>query len=106
MVKLCLALGLSGLRLFGFVTDPCLTNAQIHRAVGDPEPARGVPEPTVDLRVVTWNIEQGLDYDALLSVVRRLDPVVLLLQEVARDCRRKLYRDVPAELAAALDMNW
>jgi endonuclease/exonuclease/phosphatase family metal-dependent hydrolase len=106
MGKLCLALGLAGLRVFGFVTDPWLTNDEIHHVIGDPARVQRESNPDHDLKVVTWNIERGSAYDAILSVIHRLDPDVLLLQEVDRDCRRTGYRNVAAALAAALDMNW
>jgi endonuclease/exonuclease/phosphatase family metal-dependent hydrolase len=106
MRKICLVLGLTGLRVFGFMSDPWLANEEIHRITG--ESARIVRAWTApqDLSVVTWNIERGSAYDAVLSVLRRLDPDVVLLQEVDRDCRRTGYRHVARDLATALDMNW
>jgi endonuclease/exonuclease/phosphatase family metal-dependent hydrolase len=107
-----LALALTGLlRVFGFMTDPWLPDEVIHRVEG--EPARiartsgnrelAGHEP---LKVVTWNIARGEEYDAIVTVLRRLDADVLLLQEVDRFCRRTGYRDVARDLAVALDMNW
>jgi endonuclease/exonuclease/phosphatase family metal-dependent hydrolase len=106
MGKLCLALGLAGLRVFGFVTDPWLSDDEIHRVVGDSSRVHRAAMPGEALKVVTWNIERGSAYDAILSTISLLDPDVLLLQEVDRDCRRTNYRNIAAELAAALDMNW
>jgi endonuclease/exonuclease/phosphatase family metal-dependent hydrolase len=105
-VALCLALGLSSLRVFGFLTDPWLSKNDIHTVIG--EPSRVVRDTPVsrDLKVVTWNIERGQAYDEILTVLRRLDADVLLLQEVDRDCRRTNYRNVARDLAVALDMNW
>jgi endonuclease/exonuclease/phosphatase family metal-dependent hydrolase len=105
MGRLCLALGLSGLRVIGFLTDPWLSATVIHQVVGEPSRIeRSVPQG--DLSVVTWNIERGMAYDAVLTVLRRLDADVILLQEVDRGCRRTEYRDVARDLASALDMNW
>src|SRR5215210_5529293 len=105
MGRLCLALGLSGLRVIGFFTDPRLSTSEIHQVIG--EPARvASARPAADLAVVTWNIERGTAYQAILSVLRRLNADVVLLQEVDRDCRRTEYRDVARDLAVALDMNW
>lgn len=107
MGKLCLGLALPGvLRLLGFVTDPLLSPAEIHRIVG--EPARiNRPIPDVNhLSVVTWNIEQGQQYDSILKALRTLDADVILLQEVDRHVRRTGYRDVARDLAHALDLNW
>jgi endonuclease/exonuclease/phosphatase family metal-dependent hydrolase len=107
------------LRLLGFVTDPWLSDRDIHRVVGRPEPAAGPAKatreadadgllhvPSTRLNIVTWNIEQGMAYDAILRTLRTLDADILLLQEVDRHCRRTGYRDVARDLAEALDMNW
>ena len=59
MGKLCLALGLTGLRVFGFVTDPWLPNDDIHRVVGDAARLQRATAPGEALNVVTWNIERG-----------------------------------------------
>jgi endonuclease/exonuclease/phosphatase family metal-dependent hydrolase len=105
MGKVCLALGLSGLRVFGFITEPWLNSRDIHQVIGEPSRiARTIDSD--DLQVVTWNIERGTAYDAILSVLRGLDADVILLQEVDRDCRRTEYRQVARDLAAALGMNW
>lgn len=96
------------LRLLGFVSEPWLSDREIHRVVG--EPARVTAAARIDaerpLNVVTWNIERGMAYDAILDTLRRLDADILLLQEVDRGCRRTGYRDVARDLARALDMNW
>ena len=105
MGRLCLAVGLSGLRVLGFFTDPWLSARDIHQVVGEPSRFERTVT-TADLQVVTWNIERGLAYDAILAVLRRLDADVILLQEVDRNCRRTEYRDVARDLAHALEMNW
>jgi endonuclease/exonuclease/phosphatase family metal-dependent hydrolase len=101
---LCLAVGLSSLRVLGFFTDPLLSARQIHQVIG--EPARVERMAADHLEVVTWNIEQGMAYEAILSVLQGLDADVILLQEVDRHCRRTEYRHVARDLAEALDMNW
>ncbi len=101
-----LALGLWSLRVFGFFTEPLLSHADIHRVVGD---AARIVRPSSDpddLKIVTWNIERGTEYDAILEVLRSLNADVVLLQEVDWSCRRTNYRDVPRDLAGALGMNW
>src|SRR5829696_2316680 len=105
MGRLCLALGLSGLRVIGFFTDPWLSTRVIHQVIGEPTRVEHRPPPAADLDVVTWNIERGTAYEAILSVLRRLDADIVLLQEVDRDCRRTEYRHVARDLAGALDMN-
>jgi endonuclease/exonuclease/phosphatase family metal-dependent hydrolase len=107
MARSCLVLALFGaVRLLGFASDPWLDDAEIHRVVGEPARIqRGAPAE-VDLSVITWNIERGKAYDSVLSVLRSLDPDIVLLQEVDRFCRRTGYRDVARDLAHALGMNW
>jgi endonuclease/exonuclease/phosphatase family metal-dependent hydrolase len=107
MGKLCLALALPAfLRVIGFVVEPLLDDAQIHRTIGEPARIRRhVPDPA-QLSVVTWNIERGKEYDAIVRVLKALDADVVLLQEVDRECRRTGYRNVARDLAHALDMNW
>jgi endonuclease/exonuclease/phosphatase family metal-dependent hydrolase len=106
MSKLWLTLGLSGLRVFGFVTEPWLSNDTIHRVIG--EPAR-IDRPWTGedhLEIITWNVERGTQYSSILGVLRELDADILLLQEVDRDCRRTDYRHVARDLSRALGMNW
>lgn len=105
MGRLCLALGLSSLRVLGFLTEPWLSTRDIHQVVGEPARIERAAA-TGDVRVVTWNIERGTAYDAILSELRRLEADVVLLQEVDRGCRRTGYRDVASDLANALEMNW
>ena len=107
MGKLCLALTLPAfLRVIGFFVEPLLSDADIHRVGGEPARiSKDVPDPP-HLSVVTWNIERGQQYEAILGELKALDADVLLLQEVDRGCRRTGYRDVARDLAHALDMNW
>ena len=103
----CLALGITGLlRVFGFLTDPLLSEQEIHRIVGEPARVAGSRVRPDDLKVVTWNIERGDEYESVLALLRTLNADILLLQEVDWHCRRTGYRDVPRDLAEALQMNW
>ncbi len=96
---------LAVLRLAGHFTDPVLSSAQIHRIVG--EPARMTTmRQQASLRVVTWNIEQGLRFGEIAEHLRRMEPDIVLLQEADIACRRSGNRNVPQDLAQALDMNW
>jgi len=104
-------------RVLGFLTEPLLDDRDIHRVVGEPArlagpgpidaPAADAPSDRVThLSIVTWNIERGMAYDAILRTLRALDADIVLLQEVDRHCRRTGYRDIARELAEALAMNW
>jgi len=93
-------------RFAGYFTEPKLTDAQIHAVAGE---AAGVPLTPIDsrsIKVVTWNIERGVEFEKIASTLRALAPDVVLLQEVDRYCRRSGNRDVARELARALGMNW
>jgi endonuclease/exonuclease/phosphatase family metal-dependent hydrolase len=107
MVMLSVAVGLFGFfRMFGFFTEPLLSETEIHRVVAAPAPHMRQTTKTVDLKIITWNIERGQAYDAILDALRELNADVLLLQEVDRSCRRTKYRDVAVDLAWELGMNW
>jgi endonuclease/exonuclease/phosphatase family metal-dependent hydrolase len=106
----CVALGLFGVRLLGFFSEPLLDEHDIHRVIGHParfDAAAAPADPTTrDLKIVTWNIERGTAYESILRAIRDVDPDVALLQEVDWDCRRTGYRHVARDLADALQMNW
>lgn len=106
MGKLTFFLGaVAVLRLLGHFTDPMLSSAQIHRVVGEPDRV-ATPEPQGTLRVVTWNIEQGVRFDDIAQHLQRMNADVVLLQEADIACHRSGYRNVPRDLAHALQMNW
>lgn len=111
MGKVYLALGLSGLRLFGFFREPLLSEREIHRVIGDPsrferEWMLDESLQTSDLKIVTWNIERGTQFESILTAIRELNPDIVLLQEVDWYCHRTEYRHVAQDLAEALQMNW
>lgn len=71
--------------------------------------APAYPEPGDSLRVMTWNIERGMDLDAQIAAFvdgTLPTPDVLLLGEVDRGCARSGERNVAWELAAALGMDF
>jgi endonuclease/exonuclease/phosphatase family metal-dependent hydrolase len=106
MGKLTFLFGaLAALRLVGYLTDPILTREQIHGVIG--EPARiAEPEPRDSLRIVTWNIEQGVRFSDIALELRRTDADIVLLQEADIACGRSDNRHVPRDMAHALEMNW
>jgi endonuclease/exonuclease/phosphatase family metal-dependent hydrolase len=105
---------MGSLRLLGFFSEPWLSDREIHAVVGEPRRSSSAADGEVsrdpadagDLKIVTWNIERGAAYDAVLQTLRGLDADILLLQEVDRQCRRTGFRDVARDLAHALDMYW
>jgi endonuclease/exonuclease/phosphatase family metal-dependent hydrolase len=89
------------------------------RAGGDPterlpatfdEPQTGAyakSEPGNDsIRVVSWNIDRGYQFDKVSAMLRTTDPGLCLLQEVDEDDRRTGDRDIAAELAKRLGYNY
>lgn len=94
------------LRLAGYLTDPLLSDREIHQTVGEPTRIGWIADPRPEIKVVTWNIQRGAEFDRILSTLQTLDADVLLLQEVDMFCRRTGGRDVAGELADALGMNW
>lgn len=94
------------LRLTGFVTEPLLDSREIHAVVGEPSRVAAERSPRGELRVVSWNIEQGTRYERIREALAALDADVYLLQEVDRGVRRSDYRDVARDLAHDLELNW
>ena len=58
------------------------------------------------IRIVSWNIERGLQFPKILNFLRSCEADLLLLQEVDLNARRTKYRDVACELGQALKMNY
>ncbi|MBI3264305.1 MAG: endonuclease/exonuclease/phosphatase family protein [Acidobacteria bacterium] len=95
-----------GLRIGGYFTDPLLSGSAIHQIVGEPARLDRVTGESQELRVVTWNIERGVQFDRILTTLQGLDADIVLLQEVDMFCPRSGWRDVARDLADALGMNW
>jgi len=57
-------------------------------------------------RIVTWNIERGLQFAKILDFLRTVEADLLLLQEVDLNARRTNYRDIASELAHSLSLNY
>lgn len=106
-VGLFVSLALFGwLRLLGHVTDPLLNDRAIHQIIGEPAGVARVVDEPQGLKVVTWNIQRGAEFDRILTTLQSLSPDIILLQEVDAFCRRSGWRDVAKDLADALEMNW
>ena len=57
-------------------------------------------------RIVSWNIERGLQFPKILEFLRTIQADLLLLQEVDLNARRTRYRDIASELAHHLNLNY
>jgi endonuclease/exonuclease/phosphatase family metal-dependent hydrolase len=90
----------------GIGDGPILDGADIHRLVGEPDRIHRTAAPDVQIRVVSWNIEQGKRYELILETLKALDADVYLLQEVDMGVRRSGYRQVAKNLADDLGLNW
>jgi len=58
------------------------------------------------MRIVSWNIERGLQFPAILDFLRTAQADLILLQEVDQHARRTQHRDVAYELARSLQLNY
>jgi endonuclease/exonuclease/phosphatase family metal-dependent hydrolase len=93
------------LRLTGYATDPLLPSANLHAVVGEPSRvSHAVAQKP--LTIVSWNIARGTRYEEILDVLTEANADVYLLQESDFGVRRSKYRNVAADLAADLGMNW
>jgi endonuclease/exonuclease/phosphatase family metal-dependent hydrolase len=101
-----LTLLLSLLRLTGFLTEPRLSNDDIHAVSGERSRVSWTLADDRPLTVATWNIERGVRFERIVAVLDELDADVILLQEVDRFCSRSRDRDVARDLATQLWMNY
>jgi endonuclease/exonuclease/phosphatase family metal-dependent hydrolase len=97
---------LSLLRMTGFLTEPRLSNDEIHAVAGERSRVMWALADDRPLTVTTWNIERGVRFERVAEVLHEIDADVILLQEVDRFCGRSQNRDVARELALQLRMNY
>ena len=64
------------------------------------------PRPPDSLRILSWNIERGLQLPKILDFLRTIDADLLLLQEVDLNARRTRHRDIANEVGRALHLNY
>ena len=105
-MTLLLTFLLSLFRMTGYLTEPRLTGDEIHAVAGEPSRVMWPLATDHALTVVTWNIERGVKFEAIASMLQQLDADVVLLQEVDRFCDRSGNRDVARDLALELRMNY
>ena len=67
--------------------------------------AKAVPSGT-SLRLMSWNIDRGYEFDGLVKLIRDKQPEICLLQEVDLHDRRTKNRDVAREMAKTLGYNY
>ena len=65
-----------------------------------------VPSSRDYIRVITWNIERGLQFSRILEFLRGAEADLILLQEVDLNARRTGHRHVANDLAQALRLNY
>jgi hypothetical protein len=87
--------------------DKIFIHCRMERADFAPAPPEDAPS---ELTVVAYNLERGMHLDNQIEMFRT-HPVlknadVLLLSELDRGCGRTGYRNVPRELAKALNLNY
>jgi endonuclease/exonuclease/phosphatase family metal-dependent hydrolase len=58
------------------------------------------------IQIVSWNINRGICFSEVLESLRTLNPDLLFLQEVDHGARRTGFRNISAEIAQALRMNY
>jgi endonuclease/exonuclease/phosphatase family metal-dependent hydrolase len=90
----------------GYGSEPLLGDREIQRIVGDRARVGSALSRPHEIRVVSWNIARGTQFDDVLNVLAALDADVHALQEVDWMCRRSGDRRIASDLADALDMNW
>ena len=65
-----------------------------------------VPDVPQAIRVVSWNINRGLQLDEILEFLSRTTADLILLQEADVNARRTHYRNIAQEIAQALRMRY
>ena len=64
------------------------------------------PQPTDLIRIVSWNVARGSRLDEVIKFLRSTNAHVICLQEADCNARRTGYRNIAAEIARALRMNY
>ena len=69
-------------------------------------PANDAPRAPDSIRVVSWNINRGLQLGGVLDFLTHASADLILLQEVDLNARRTHQRNVAREIAQMLRMNY
>lgn len=75
---------------------------RIRRGNFSPDPL----EPGPSLKVLNWNIERGSQFEGVLEGIQEQRPDICILQEVDLNAERTRRKDVAAELARGLKLNY
>ena len=65
-----------------------------------------IPAPPDMIRVVSWNINRGLQLSGIVEFLSESSADLILLQEADVNARRTQYRNIACEIAQALQMNY
>lgn len=74
--------------------------------IGSFAPAREVWQPLDSIRVVSWNINRGLQLNEILDFLANASADLVLLQETDVNARRSQSRNIAREIARTLRMNY
>ena len=69
-------------------------------------PAQDALQPIDSIRIVSWNINRGLQLDGALDFLAKASADLILLQEADVNARRTHHRNIAREIAHALQMNY
>jgi endonuclease/exonuclease/phosphatase family metal-dependent hydrolase len=69
-------------------------------------PANGKAWSRNYIRIVSWNIDRGLQFSGILDFLRGAQADILMLQEVDLHVRRTHFRDIALDLAQSLSFNY
>lgn len=73
---------------------------------GNFAPMRWVVWPRSSLRIVDWNIDRGLELQAIIEFLASTNPDVCILQEVDINARRTHRLNIAEEIARKLQMEY
>ncbi len=65
-----------------------------------------VPRDSKELRIVSWNIARGAKLKEVIEFLHSADADIVCLQETDRNARRTGRRNIAAEIARTLHMNY
>ena len=69
-------------------------------------PANDALEALDSIRIVSWNVNRGLQLDGVVDFLADASADLILLQEVDVNARRTHHRNIAREIAHALRMNY